>query len=138
MSDHRFTDRLKRIETRQRSGAPVQILAGVGDVKEAEEAAEGKPRASLILALLGASAGVWSLQVLKNQVGLNGLLSYPPEMLLEIALAEPMIGAAAGLLVTSALLAVISFLKGRKAFKIMSFSWAALGGAIGGLVAASG
>lgn len=138
MSNQRFDDRLKRIEKRQKRGAPVQILAGVGDVEEASEAAEGKPRASLILALLGAAAGLWSLQVLKNQVGLDGLFSYPLEMLIEIALAEPMIGAAAGLLLTSALLAIVSFLKGRKAFHIMSFSCAAVGGAIGGLVSAAG
>lgn len=134
MGDHRFDNRLKRIEARHKGKPAVELLAGVGDVNEAAEAAEGKPRASLILALIGSVVGVWALQVLKSQVGLESLLSYPPEMLLEIAMSEPMIGAAGGILALSALLAIFSLLRGRKAFRMMSFSWAAVGGALGGFV----
>ncbi len=134
MSDQRFSDRLKRIEARGRVGGPAELIAGVGDVTEAKEAVTGQSRGSIVLALFGALVGVWALHILKSQVGLNELLAYPPEMLLEIGTSEPLIGSAAAILSACLVLAVFSILRGRKSMKIMSFSLAAVGAAGGSVM----
>lgn len=136
MGDKRFDDRIKRISVRHKNGPSVEMLAGVGDVNEAAEAVAGKPKASLILALIGGLVGVSALQTLKTHVGLGALTAYPPEMLLEIGMADPVIGASGVALTLCAALAVFSLLRGRKAFRMMSFSLAAMGGALGGFVMA--
>ncbi|THH38374.1 hypothetical protein E4Z66_02040 [Aliishimia ponticola] len=140
MTDKRFEERLKRIAARTAQGAEVEMLAGVGETEVAVKAAAAvdKPRASLVLALAGAIVGFAAFRPLRDLVGIDALMTMPPETLLEIGTAQPMVGGAAIVLGLCALLSVFSLLRGRKAFKLMSFSWAALGAAFGGAIVSIG
>lgn len=140
MGDRRFEDRVKRIQRRAKQGAGPQLLAGVGDVREAQSTAEAasKPRASLLLALIGAVLGALACEVLHSHLGLEAFVTLPPDMLLEIMTTEPIIGTASAVLGICILLALISFVRGSRAAATMSFSWAALGGALAGAIVMMG
>lgn len=139
MCDKRFEERLKRIEARHRHGAPLDLLAGVGDVAESRAYAAGNlatvaaPRASasIMLILLGALSGFLSYDILDRLVDLRALPLMPPEDLLALLQTNQAVAAAASVLGLCALMAVASFLSGRRAVRLMSFSASALGAAIG-------
>lgn len=137
MGDKRFEERLKRIEARARSGAGVELLAGVGDIAETRASlgtasvAAQRHSASFLLILLGALTGYLSFDLLRDLVGLQTLVAIPPEDLLDFLRANPPVAAAATTLALCALTAIASFLHGRRAVRLMSFSCAALGAALG-------
>lgn len=138
MSNKAFDDRLKRIADRAKHGHQAEMLAGVGDVGTAKDEASSvvTPKASLVLVALGAVIGFVAFRMLRDLVGVEALLVMPPEMMLEIAQSEPMIGATASFLALLVVLALISFLRGRKAVKMLSFAGGAVGAVMGGVYAA--
>ena len=133
MTDKRFEDRLCRIAEKHKNGPQIEFLAGEGDADTARAAAAppSRPAPSLLLALLGAMAGLVALHFLHDQFGLELLLVMPPQMLAEIGVERPHLAAAAGLLALCALFTVTSFLRGRKAVRMLSFAGAATGAALG-------
>lgn len=138
MADKRFDDRLKRIADRTKHGHHAELLAGVGDVNTAKDEAENAatPKPSLLLVALGAVIGFVVFRMFRDLVGLEALMAMPPEMLMEIVQSEPMIGATAGFLALIVFLALISFFRGRRAVKMLSFAGGAVGAIMGGVYAA--
>ena len=132
MGDKRFEERLQRIAHRTRGGAQAELLAGVGEISEAKEAAEPVKPGSLVLAALGAGTGFAALKVIRDNVGLETLLATPPDALIELGRADPMVGAAGAVLGLCVLFLLTSFVRGRKAVKMLSFSGAAVGAAVSG------
>ncbi len=134
MSDQRFSDRLKRIEARNAGGFHAELLAGVGEVAEAKKTATShdpdRPKASLILAMLGAAVGFFAFQTMRDTLGIEALTTLQPGALLAIGRSDPLIGASFGVLGLCGLMALFSLLRGRKAFRMMSFSWAAVGAVV--------
>ena len=132
MGDKIFEDRLRRIAERTHGGTQVELLAGVGEISQAKEAAEPVKKGSLVLAALGATTGFGAFKVLRDQVGIEAMMTLPPDVLIHLATSEPMIGAAAGVLALCAFLLLVSFLRGRKAVSMLSFTGAAIGAAASG------
>ena len=140
MGDTRFEERLKRIEDRCASGAKSELLAGVSEVRaghavprKAVHRSGGRPvrSASFLLILLGALTGLVSFDMLHDLVDVPRFAALPPEEMLDVFRADPMVAAGASTLALCTLLAVTSFLLGRRSVRVMSFSGAALGSALG-------
>ncbi len=140
MGDKRFEDRLKRIHHRHRGGPKVEILAGVGERKEATAAAmrQGTPWALL---LIGGAAGYGSFHVLNDKIGLDTAMEMaasPEEALpqiTELAQADMMIAGSGGMLALAAILFLYSLLRGSKSRGMHAFSFAAVAGVLGGAAA---
>lgn len=136
MADRRFDDRLKRIAVRKRGGPHAELLAGVGDLSDARAAAGAQPpSASFLLIILGALTGFLGFDILDDMLGLNALLAMTPSALFALAKIEPRIAVASGALGICAFMALYSFIRGRNAAGMMSFSFSAIGAALGGAVA---
>ncbi len=139
MCDQRFEDRLKRIEVRAGNGAKGELLAGVdetrGPVKARSVAAlPAKRSASPGLILLGVLAGYCSFNVLRSFDAPDVLVSLPPEDVLNLVRADPLAAAAAAMLLFSAVFSLASLLRGRQAVRMMSFSCASMGAALGSVI----
>lgn len=133
MMDKRFEARLKRIDARQKKGGGVELLAGVGDVREAKESAvQATPQqTSGAVILLGGGIGLAAVSTLSQLVGFDQMRALPPGMLIEIGLNEPMIGGAAAMLAICAFLAAWGVARGKRGRHLMSFGGAAMISAFG-------
>jgi hypothetical protein len=97
VSDQRFTDRVKRIEKRAQRGQPVELMAGVGPIKSAREAAIARSY-PLGMLILGAVSGFVALQQVRKHMELSGMtaLFSAPQEAIALALANPMAAVSAG------------------------------------------
>jgi len=133
MMDKRFETRLKRIDARQKKGVGVELLAGVGDLREAKQSAvqAEEQQTSGAVILLGGGIGLAAVSVLSQLVGFDQIRALPPGMLLEIGLNEPMIGGAAAMLAICAFLTAWGVARGKRGRHMMSFGGAAVFTAVG-------
>ncbi len=136
MGDKRFDDRLKRIESRQKTGPTAELIAGVGDVRSAQEEAKPKKSASIILIAIGSVIGFAVFMVLRDLVGLDTIAALTPDTALYVAQSHPLIFIAAGLVPIMAFMLLLSFFRGRRAAKMMSLTGGFVGALMGGVYAA--
>lgn len=137
MGDKRFTDRIKRIEKRTKHGNSMELIAGVGAVKQAKAKAVAAhhPNVSPFLILFGGVAGVFTFGFLRDRVGLEVITSTSleavPTVIQDVVLVDTWITAATAFVALSALLTLYGFCRGRAAAKITSFFGASLGAVLG-------
>ena len=81
--------------------------------------------------------GYASYHTLSEFVGIETLLSTPPEALIEMGLADPKVGAAGAALAFCGALAFLSLFLGKRGLKARGFSWAAVVSVVTGAVVAS-
>ena len=136
--DKRFEDRLGRIETRARSGAKAELLAGVGDVRVAREnaLAANPVSASLITTLAGAGLGVYCSIILQDVELPDSILVPSIDDLIALFSTYPIQMVAALIVIISVFLAVTSFVRGRRAARMLGFSCALIGAFAGGVITA--
>lgn len=134
MSDHRFNDRLKRIQHRARSGAQPDILAGVGDVKQAREAARRAPF-PLWSMVLGSVTGFAALWHVLQQLGLAGVsaLARAPDQALALAQDNPGLGAAGASLALIGVAFVLVLTLRRRGARVHAFAFTGVAGALAAL-----
>ena len=139
MADDRFAARLNRIQAKQKTpkkSAQPELLAGVGDVKHTRTTLKAQKTRLMPYIALGLVVGYGSYLTLNEFVGMETLLTTPPERLLELGLADPRVGAAGAALLFCATLAFLSLFLGKRGLKARGFSWAAVVSVVGGAVVA--
>lgn len=136
MSDQRFSERLKRIEQRQRGGPVPELLAGVGDVRAARAAAAVRRPAPHLTMLLGGVTGFAAFFHVFQQLGPAGLdaLAASPAQVAVLAQGDPVLGVAAVWLAVIGAACVLALALRRGAPRVRAFG---VTGAAGGLAAAA-
>ncbi|MFK7875048.1 MAG: hypothetical protein AB8B71_04605 [Paracoccaceae bacterium] len=143
MPNTQFEARIERIRAREASLQGPELMAGVGDVghcaQPAEQVVRPKPKASLILGLLGAVIGALAFEYLLLNLDLDAVLAMDLSDLVALALTTRGVGLSASILLICLCLSFYSVLRGPKSWRIMSLSCSAMGGAMGvGLTALFG
>lgn len=136
MSDQRFNDRLKRIEKRARGGPKPEIMAGVGDVKQARKAAIGEPFPFLSM-VLGAVSGFAALYSVQQQLGLSDLqaLVAAPAEAVVLAQENPVLGASGVCLALICTVFLLALMVRGIGSRVHAFAFTGVAGALAAVAA---
>lgn len=134
MSDQRFSDRLKRIEKRARGGPKADLMAGVGSIDDARQAAitESYPVLTMIVS---AVTGFAALYYLQKQIGVEALqaLLSTSDGAARLLQESPLLAASVGWLGLIGLALLAALVIRRIGASFRTFGFAGTAGAIGAL-----